>query len=471
MCRQGCADDVGLALRQLSFLKPVVCVTDWAYRAANLQLNIVKTVIVPLGCAFSDALAAAVKAYIAAKFPSWAGVKVEPNAKYLGFFLGPTCGPLSFLAPAQKWRDRVSDIRLANVGPAIAAHTYNTKCVATVAYQAQLMELPPGMRAQERWVLHSLFKISSSFCSEHFFNWPSLGGPRVDSLQALSFASLSRTVRKTVGGVPEMYERIKRSAELIPGVLGSMKHRKGLQQMPFWTWDSFACHLARALNGDLASPALALARTRADAQIALADTNNARVKIQRIFHKQWFECCVRSSPRSYWGPAITEKLSYLFPELRVELDVLNWSGIFTALAKQPVSIAVCVSKSWNKLWTTSHRLHQQSRLHCVFGCRASRDDLRHYVWCRPLWDAVGRFSGVGPPGDDVLARLCLVDAPSADFGILTAAFHLYHAAKQHFLTFSRCFNNTELVNAARAAWQLVTLSRRSGEAFDLAALF
>ena len=74
---------------------------DWAARAANLKLNIVKTVIVPLGCAFSNNLAAEVKAYIAAKFPSWGGAKVEPCAIYLGFFLGPTGGSHSFAAPAQ----------------------------------------------------------------------------------------------------------------------------------------------------------------------------------------------------------------------------------------------------------------------------------------------------------------------------------------------------------------------------------
>ena len=69
----------------LSQLGPVVAVFDEFECFSGLELNLPKTVVVPL----FHCDAARLEASIAQAFPSWSGIRVAFVAKYLGMLLGP----------------------------------------------------------------------------------------------------------------------------------------------------------------------------------------------------------------------------------------------------------------------------------------------------------------------------------------------------------------------------------------------
>ena len=119
---------------------------------------------------------------------------------------------------------------------------------------------------------------------------------------------------------------------------------------------------------------------------------------------------------------------------------------------------MCTLKTWTNTWTTTRRLHNPDKGVCVFGCRAQPDDFRHYAFCSPLWNGAGALSPAGPPGDDLLAKLGLVDYYSGDFNLLIAAFHLYNHGRSHVRSHGCPLSGHALLDASRAAWQLVHLS-------------
>jgi hypothetical protein len=278
---RGCADDVGVVLRQLSFLKKVAHTCEVARKSANLSLNLSKTVLIPLGCAFSDRLVACIREWLHINVPSWAGVKIAPHGKYLGFYLGPSGGPETWVAPVQKFRDRVDMIRSSSAGPAVAAYTYSTRAIPCLGYQMQLSEVPPKLIWDERWILHKLFHIPSTVCAEHFHCWHHLGAPKVPSLAAISFAAIARTARQTVFGVPDMYNKLRESVYLLPYAYWNFDK----PEMDFGTWPSFASTLHRSLFGVL--PPL-LSNVRELAQQRSMVCTSLKVKWQSIFPKKHF---------------------------------------------------------------------------------------------------------------------------------------------------------------------------------------
>ena len=46
--------------------------------------------------------------------------------------------------------------------------------------------------------------------------------------------------------------------------------------------------------------------------------------------------------------------------------------------------ATCVVKTWANAWATSHRMHEEIVLPCLFGC-SQTDSLRHYLHCPILF--------------------------------------------------------------------------------------
>lgn len=120
------------------------------------------------------------------KIPSWVEIKIAPQAKYLGFFLGPGSADASWDAPVAKFLDRVEAIASSGVGPAVSAFTYNTKTVPTLGFVLQLAFLPSKVWEIERTKLHRLFHLPNTLITAFFMNWAELGLPAVVSLKALN---------------------------------------------------------------------------------------------------------------------------------------------------------------------------------------------------------------------------------------------------------------------------------------------
>ena len=69
-----------------------------------------------------------------------------------------------------------------------------------------------------------------------------------------------------------------------------------------------------------------------------------------------------------------------------------------SLREKYLNIKVIVLRNLVNSWTTSYRFHEAVLLPCVFGCSLqypekevatfSRDELAHYLVCKPLWRLV-----------------------------------------------------------------------------------
>jgi len=117
------------------------------------------------------------------------------------------------------------------------------------------------------------------------------------------------------------------------------------------------------------------------------------------------------------------------------------SSLVSLLKRTGMRVAMAVLKSWANAWTTSHRMHEDIALPCIFGCDAS-DTLSHYICCDPLWTAVisSSYKNVELLNCSPLVRLCL-ETPSVESARLIAiAFSCYHSLKlsQRLLVESGC---------------------------------
>jgi hypothetical protein len=89
---------------------------------------------------------------------------------------------------------------------------------------------------------------------------------------------------------------------------------------------------------------------------------------------------------------------------------------------------MCLFKTWIGGWTTSHRMHEQHRLSCIFGCKDSRDTQQHYLVCPQLWHICGERLKVSPPVS-ILSRLCIIDPSLDHLLLLSLCYQGYHFAK------------------------------------------
>ncbi len=91
---------------------------------------------------FCDALVANIRSWLATNIPDWANFSIRGSAKYLGFYLGPAAGKHQWVAPINKFRDRVKAIGATDCATALAVYSYNVRTVPVLSYVGQLCMLP-----------------------------------------------------------------------------------------------------------------------------------------------------------------------------------------------------------------------------------------------------------------------------------------------------------------------------------------
>ena len=79
---------------------------------SNLQLNLEKTVLVPLW----PSSTMSIRRWLRDDFPSWAAVEIAWSAKYLGMYIGPDRGTRSWARPCEKFRERVLALASLHLG-------------------------------------------------------------------------------------------------------------------------------------------------------------------------------------------------------------------------------------------------------------------------------------------------------------------------------------------------------------------
>ena len=287
-------------------------------KASNLQLNASKTVIVPLGMPFSEPLAAAIQLYTSSLFPSWASCLVKPIGKYLGVTLGPCAGEVSWNEAWANFPDRVQITASSKAGPTIPAYTYNTRCIPTLSYIAQLQPIPPEFLFRERSLLHRLSHMSSTFPTEDFMSCGEMGGPKLASLKVLSVSSLVRS-----SSFHSNRKNPKTDLEWKP-LLAELRHhcdthlqiaRSGLNILwpEFWNHPAFVSVLSDASNNifdcKLTRAAVSMAQLLLSKDLGLKMQKTVSKELKIHFFK------------SDWIQRLAPKLGSIQPDLEISVSL------------------------------------------------------------------------------------------------------------------------------------------------------
>jgi len=189
--RRAYADDLAVLVHNGATCLPILAVIFGDYALiSGLQLSIAKTVLVPL---FSyDHLE--LIAQLAQLVPTWAGVKVDDKAKYLGFWLGPGKGEVSWEAPCAKALSRAITWGRAGLGLNMSLRAYRVYMVSVLLYVAQLERLPSDWSQRETTLVRRLFPGPMWWIKADIFHNTTVLGYKwnLPKLQHLSLAVMHR---------------------------------------------------------------------------------------------------------------------------------------------------------------------------------------------------------------------------------------------------------------------------------------
>ena len=105
-----------------------------------------------------------------------------------------------------------------------------------------------------------------------------------------------------------------------------------------------------------------------------------------------------------------------------------WFGMFRVfLGSVKVFSRVCWLKTIAGGWTTTYRMHEETKWPCIFGCSSS-DELKHYLVCPILWQLATEQLG---SEDSIFVgeRLCLSHPSVQKLKTLALCHFVYHSCK------------------------------------------
>jgi len=133
------ADDTAIVVRNLYETGPKLAEAFHDFeQVSGLKLNLRKSIIVALSNDDNTDITRRKNLAI----PRWADMPVQTFCKYLGFYLGPGKKDKSWLAPMNKFRERVKMWAGQPLGLYWNTRVFNTFCLPVLSYVAQL-ESPP----------------------------------------------------------------------------------------------------------------------------------------------------------------------------------------------------------------------------------------------------------------------------------------------------------------------------------------
>ena len=121
-------------------------------RISNLNLNMQKTVLVPLWESSVDS----VKSWLKVDLPDWDEVEVSWHARYLGFTIGPERGSQSWAKASRKFSQRLTAWSRLRLGMYMNAQVYRSLCVSVFSFLWQLEDSPAEVLELEPWALRKL---------------------------------------------------------------------------------------------------------------------------------------------------------------------------------------------------------------------------------------------------------------------------------------------------------------------------
>ena len=272
-----CADDVGSSLRKLSVLLALRPVFAAIRAAAGPSLKPRKCVIVPTDSPFSAELASRIKAWLKESIPQWADFRIEPSARYLGFYLGPQSADKQWDAPLDKFSSRALLAADAHTATSISSFRFNARAAPVLGYLAQLVPLPRSFRALEKRLLYKLLHMPyKALGYDMLFRLREVDSSKLVSCAAMAFASRLRFALSTVETWPALLRMLRESAEEhLPMARAFAGFQRDFLDRPrlwaplgvlhwpeFWDSKPLAFHLGEAADLFASQPVLHVALTR-----------------------------------------------------------------------------------------------------------------------------------------------------------------------------------------------------------------
>ena len=226
---------------------------------------------------------------------------------------------------------------------------------------------------------------TNSLSTNSVFFLEDIGGPKLPRPAIYLHACMIRTAAKTLSGFQEQHRDL---CDLHLHSL-TLDHIADVSPRPEgWDSDAYATNLTWALAGRLGNDEL-VGADKAVSRV-LHEYHRGRIKIslqKAIFNalcgcvKRTFDTDLRKRLSVY---GIEPSNANIFrPDHLVEMKK-NILGILRGL---PHYAGMVLIRSWFNSWFTSHRLQENIKLPCIFGCNAN-DEFKHYLCCEPMWSIV-----------------------------------------------------------------------------------
>ena len=129
------ADDTAIIVKNLgTALGPVAGIFEEYRKISGLELNIPKTVVIPL---WNESLET-IKGSVLHICPNWGNAKIQRFGKHLGFWLGPEGRGKNWKDPFDKYKLRLASWSQLTAGMFYAITAHRAFCASVLCFVAQL---------------------------------------------------------------------------------------------------------------------------------------------------------------------------------------------------------------------------------------------------------------------------------------------------------------------------------------------
>jgi hypothetical protein len=367
------ADDTAIVLEDYAWSAPTIDKLFYEFgQISKLELNISKTILIPLWPMSSER---GLRNLVTELCPRWKQIGIRSRGKYLGFMIGPHAGETSWTAPLKKFNARIKQWEHAKCGLFWNTVYFNTFCITTLEFVAQLETIPATALDAERSALRKLASGPGNWISDN-------------DLEHLSAFGIGRGFRRL--------EWTAKAAKL--GLLHSIggkylrAHVESIRKAqatswkrPFRVWHSSG-YASMLCDNEVALKLRGVTR----------EAINDQVKASRM-------ACLQRASRAL----ITQRLAPYSLYERVRHNAHRWKFtdpphhvaerlvrniIIFSSSVPPAVRASYLRALWNGV-PTSRRMRTMMSFqstNCVFNCSPTAEDsMEHYFRCASLRKALG----------------------------------------------------------------------------------
>jgi hypothetical protein len=385
------ADDTAMVVEDYTRSLPILARKFSEFeRISGLALNIRKTVFIPLWC---SAVGVNLRTLVRESCPAWRDIRLDSKGKYLGFFIGPGAGTLSWERPVRKFVERAEVWSTLHLGFNLNVMVYDSFIASVLSYVMQVEEPPSEVYEHFEKVLRKLAPGPGNWCStadllnlKRVFHFPrTFRDPR--------WTALAAKLRVIEYIAPDFKERVRELEEI----------QTSYFRRPCRAWQQ-RCYFTVLSNASAVATRRGIDRRTILRELAPNTSKHLRCKSFRRTAEQLI--CQRLSPVYYEDARLRAKLHRWHLEGIPAHNEQRVLQNFATLSQwcQPKVLAAYFRTLWTG-WTTDRRmapLRKEQGLPirgCLLGCGWDEDSLEHYATCSFYWEFMcqRRPYGMGLP--------------------------------------------------------------------------